>query len=127
MKYAVAYKADDNWVFLRSGLSKDFPCGIFGTGMRRFDTLEEAAQVLRTIVLAAGNAVAWATTLRVVTISDAAVEKYAEARELLKKLDDEDRAKGLRGNDSMLFKRGREVGELSREANQLMLAGLRTI
>jgi len=156
MKYAVAYrikewkneKVDgqwerrevdtDKWIFLKFVPSDQYPLGLFGCGMKRFDDFQSADGVRIAIVVRKHSNLGeagwpfnpdaemepWAASIKVVTIPDEAIAKFDAARVLLNEFDAHDREHGLRGNDGLLFKRGREVGELGREAEKILLSHL---
>jgi hypothetical protein len=137
MKYAVAYKTgSDNWVFMKFGPSKDFPLGLFGCGMRKFDNFETADAVRINIVALAEldvgghfnrnpDTLKWAASLRVVEIPDAALAKFDDARRLTDECTAHPRDNVPEGSrENQLFHRGREIGDIGREGWRIFMEHL---
>jgi hypothetical protein len=138
MKYAVAYRTDkDNWVFLKFLPSKDFPFGMFGCGMAKFDDFE-SADAVRVDIVARNHSSqmgwpfvpdeemsAWTASLRVVELPDAALAKFDEARRMTDEClahPSDNVPAGSRENQ--LFHRGREIGEVGRQGWAILMEHL---
>jgi hypothetical protein len=136
MKYAVAYHRDGQWNFLKHGPTKEFPHGLFGTGMRIYDTRKEAISVRLAIVeepndkrlpfVSDDRLAFWKETIKVVPIPDEAVAKFEEARRLTDWCFENPKAGVPEGSrENSLFHRGREIGEIGREGQRILMDHLK--